>query len=327
MNIHHHAMDIHGDLRAILERSVHWLRVPAFSRASDSGSADRPRQPRRIRRTVRRMGQLIAAIGDVHGRFERIEAWLREVGQVHGRPVDLAVAVGDLETFVKPDAVLRKRTKRSEPAEFGAYARGDRRMPCPLVFIGGNNEDFAALHAIPTGGELAPGVRYLGRAGEVELGGARAGFLSGIYAPTSYELPLLRPTNLELSRRAGHFRKREFEQVAALGKIELLLLHDWPRGICGRGKGAPPAFWGNAQARELVETLRPAWVLCGHQHRAWAATLGESRIACLADAERPETGLLWLQIEAGSVSAVGWGTSKSPAWKTGQPWSASFAPG
>ena len=32
------------------------------------------------------------------------------------------------------------------PAEFAEYADGLRRMKRPLYFIGGNNEDFEALH-------------------------------------------------------------------------------------------------------------------------------------------------------------------------------------
>ena len=272
------------------------------------------------------MSQLVAAIGDIHGRFERVEAWLRELEQVQGRKLGLAIGVGDLETFSAPNAPLRKRTKRTEPAEFGAYARTERKLPCPFVFIGGNNEDFAALHALQQGGELAPGIRYLGRAGAAELAGVKAGFLSGIFAPTSFERPLELPLNLELARRAGHFRKVEVECVAALDRVDLLLLHDWPRGISGRGRGAPPGFWGNTQARELVERLRPAWVLCGHQHRAWAAMVGPSHIACLADADRADNGLLWLEVDGGAVRAVGWGLSKQPAWRSGEPWDPRRAP-
>lgn len=271
------------------------------------------------------MGHLVAAIGDIHGRFLRVESWLRELAEIQGRPVELAIALGDLETFSGSEAPLRKRSKRDQPAEFGPYARGERRMPCPLVFIGGNNEDFAALHAMPAGGAFAPEIRYLGRAGVVELTGLRAAFLSGIFAPTSYQRPLDVPTNLELARRAGHFREEEVGRVAAAGQVELLLLHDWPRGISGRGKGAPPAFWGNAQARSLVDKLHPAWVLCGHQHRAWAAQLGPSRIACVGEAEQAATGILWLDVER-TIQAVGWGLTREPAWRLGEPWDARRAP-
>ena len=272
------------------------------------------------------MGRLVAAIGDIHGRFIRVEGWLRELAAVQGRPVELAIAVGDLETFVESEAPLRKRTKRAGAAEFGPFARGERQLPCPLVFVGGNNEDFASLHAMPDGGPLSPQVRYLGRAGEAELAGTRIGFLSGIFAPTSFERPVEPPTNLDLARRAGHFRAQEVARVLALGHVELLLLHDWPRGISGRTRDGPPPFWGNAPARQLVEALHPEWVLCGHQHRAWAASIGSSRIACLAEAERADDGLCWLEIERGAVVAFGWGLSREPAWSPGDRWDSSRAP-
>ena len=274
---------------------------------------------------------LLAALGDIHGRFERVEGWLESLARAHGRPVDLALAVGDLETFDAEAQSLRKRTKRAGAAEFGAYARGARRLPCPLAFVGGNNEDFAALHGMPQGGELAPDVRYLGRAGATELAGLRTAFLSGIHAPTSFDLPLRAPTNLDLARRAGHFRRGEVEQVTQLtGHVELLLLHDWPRGLIRGGEGPrprPPAYWGNTVATELIHALRPSWVLCGHQHRAWAATLGHSRVACLDQAEAPERSVLWLEASAGRITRVGWGVGAEAAWSTGAPWSPRCVPG
>ncbi|MBS2032112.1 MAG: metallophosphoesterase [Deltaproteobacteria bacterium] len=273
-------------------------------------------------------------MGDIHGRFERVEAWLRELEQVHGKALELAIAVGDLETFVEAEAPLRKRQKRAGAAEFGPYASGAKRMPCPLVFLGGNNEDFAPLHEMQQGGELAPGVRYLGRAGAVALAGARAAFLSGIFAPTSFERPLEPPRTLELARRAGHFRRWEVDAVAQSGPVELLLLHDWPRGLVRRGiagpEPLPPAFWGNVQASQLVDALRPAWVLCGHQHRAWAGTLGRSskvsRVACLDEAERPAGAVFWMELERGEIVRAGWGVSAKSAWERGQLWTAELAP-
>ena len=277
---------------------------------------------------------LVAAIGDIHGRFERVEAWLRELEQAHGQKLELAIAVGDLETFVAAEDPLRKRQKRTGAAEFGPYASGAKAMPCPLVFLGGNNEDFAPLHEMQQGGELAKGVRYLGRAGATTLASASVAFLSGIFAPTSFERPLEPPRTLELARRAGHFRRWEVEAVAQARDVELLLLHDWPSGLVRRGiigpEPTPPAFWGNLQASQLVDALRPSWVLCGHQHRAWAGTLGRgpkpTRVACLDEAERPAGAVLWMQLESGEIVRVGWGLSTQPAWERGQPWTAEHAP-
>jgi lariat debranching enzyme len=281
--------------------------------------------------------RLLAAVGDIHGRFERVDGWLRELAQRHGRPVEACFAVGDLETFDLPDAPLRKRTKRLGAAEFGPYGRGEKRLPCPLYFIGGNNEDFVALHPVPGGAAFGPDITYLGRAGMRELAGLEVAYLSGIFAPKSIDAPLPLPTNLELARRAGHFRSAEVAQVMTARQAALVLLHDWPKGLAGRTAGLPagakppPPFWGNAQARLLLETVRPPWALCGHQHRAFAGTLGRgpsaTRVACLDEAELPGTALLWLEVDGSSIVRVGWGLSTTPAWETGRPWDASCVPG
>ena len=99
---------------------------------------------------------LVAGVGDIHGRFHRVEAWMDALEAARGRPVDMVLAVGDVEAFRHADDHRRKTAKRGMPAEFAEYADGLRRMKRPLYFIGGNNEDFEALHDSPQGFELAP---------------------------------------------------------------------------------------------------------------------------------------------------------------------------
>ncbi|HSP18509.1 MAG TPA: metallophosphoesterase, partial [Myxococcaceae bacterium] len=100
---------------------------------------------------------LIVGVGDIHGRFHRVRTWLDSLERALDRPVDAVLAVGDVEAFAAPDDHRRKAAKRSMPAEFAAFARGESQMARPFYFIGGNNEDFEGLHALPDGGEVAPG--------------------------------------------------------------------------------------------------------------------------------------------------------------------------
>ena len=86
-------------------------------------------------------------------------------------------------------------------------------MPRPFYFIGGNNEDFEGLHALPDGGEVVPGVQYLGRVGAATIAGVRVGWLSGIYAPKWLETPLLTPTTTATRKQAGYFRLAEVERL------------------------------------------------------------------------------------------------------------------
>jgi Icc-related predicted phosphoesterase len=283
---------------------------------------------------------LIAAVGDIHGRFHRVEAWMDALEAARGRPVDLVLAVGDVEAFRRANDHRRKAAKRAMPAEFAEYADGARRMKRPLYFIGGNNEDFEALHDVPEGAELAPNVHYLGRVGERRLAGLHVAWLSGIHAPRFYEQPLKRPTSLDTSKQAGYFRAPEVERVAQCRDVDLLLVHEWPRGIVQRARDEKPAtlrplpsYWiGNPMTRRVVDTVRPRWVLCGHSHKAFAVTLGgeggrpATRIACLDQAARPDEAVFWLEYEGRTAVRAGWGVSGAEAWRAGEPWSLASLP-
>ncbi len=279
---------------------------------------------------------LVAVVGDVHGRFFRVEEWVEELEKNLGEQVSVVLAVGDVETFATPDDHRRKSTKRNMPAEFAAYARGERAMRREFVFVGGNNEDFEDLERFPHGGELVPGVRYLGRAGVRTIHGLRVAFLSGIYAPTRFDRPRIPATSAESSKQAGYFRQADVDIVRAVPSADVLLLHEWPRGIAGRdsavaragARGIRQRHWpqvGNPHAAAVVSALRPRWVLCGHLHVPHAATLRwddgrVTRVACLDQAARADGALLWMRWESTAVRAVGWGTSGEVAWKPGLPW-------
>jgi predicted phosphodiesterase len=277
---------------------------------------------------------LVAGVGDIHGRFHRVEAWMDALEAARGRPVDLVLAVGDVEAFRQPDDHRRKTAKRGMPAEFAEYADGLRKMKRPLYFIGGNNEDFEALHDSPQGFELAPGVHYLGRAGQSTVQGLRIAYLSGIHAPRFYEQPLKRPTSLDTAKQAGYFRAPEVEKLMGLRDVDILLVHEWPRGIVQRARdeglsnGRPlPSYWiGNPVTRRLVDTVRPRWVLCGHSHKAFAVSLGgeggrpATRIACLDQSARPDEAVFWLEYEGREAVRGGWGVSGQVAWQAGDRW-------
>ncbi len=248
----------------------------------------------------------------------------------------LVLAVGDVEAFLTPDDHRRKSTKRSMPAEFADYASGVRSMRRPFVFVGGNNEDFEDLETIPDGGVLAPNVEYLGRAGMKVLAGIRVAYLSGIYAPTRYDRPRLPVDRPETVKQAGYFRAPEVAAVRAVSGADLLVLHEWPRGIAGKesavaqvgARGIRPAHWsmvGNPYAAAVVTALRPPWVLCGHLHVPHAVSLhwddGKvTRVVCLDQAAKSDGGMLWMRLRGHEVTELGWGHGTEVAWRTGGDW-------
>ncbi|HZH03458.1 MAG TPA: hypothetical protein VEY30_06715, partial [Myxococcaceae bacterium] len=169
----------------------------------------------------------------------------------------------------------RKAAKRTLPAEFAEYAQGVRHFPRPLYFIGGNNEDFASLDGMPDGGTLAPNVHYLGRAGTVDREGLAIAYLSGIYAPRFIDAPLEPPTSAVKAKQAGYFRTSDLERLRGASRADLMLLHEWPRGLVRRVQGglklrAHRFPWiGNPVVREGVARIRPSWLFCGHSHVHW----------------------------------------------------------
>ena len=271
---------------------------------------------------------LIVGVGDIHGRFHRVRTWLDALERALDRPVDAVLAVGDVEAFAEPDDHRRKAAKRNMPAEFAAFARGESRMPRPFYFIGGNNEDFESLHTLHGGGEVAPGVHYLGRVGAATIAGVRVGWLSGIYAPKWLETPLQAPTTAATRKQAGYFRLAEVEKLRAERKVDLLLTHEWPRGLFARTPGKPVRPWmGNPLTRSVVDALQPPWLLCGHSHEQFAATLHHeggvpTRVACLDEAAEPEGAVLWMEWSDGEARRVGWGIDGHVSWSPTQPWGA-----
>jgi len=271
---------------------------------------------------------LIVGVGDIHGRFHRVRAWLDALERALDRPIDAVLAVGDVEAFATADDHRRKAAKRTMPAEFASFAQGESRMPRPFYFIGGNNEDFESLHTLPGGGEVAPGVHYLGRVGAATIAGLRIGWLSGIYAPKWLETPLQAPTTAATRKQAGYFRLAEVERLRTERAIDLLLTHEWPRGLFARTPGKPVRPWmGNPLTRAVVDAVQPQWLLCGHSHEQFAATLHHeggvpTRVACLDEAAEPEGAVLWMEWSQGEARRVGWGIDGQVSWSPTQPWGA-----
>jgi hypothetical protein len=215
------------------------------------------------------------------------------------------------------------------PAEFAAFARGEARMTRPFCFIGGNNEDFESLHELPRGGEVAPGVRYLGRVGTSSIAGLRVGWLSGIYAPKWLDTPLQSPTTAATRKQAAtSAATRSIDSAASVSSISCSRTSG--RAVSSpapRGKPVRP-WMGNPLTRELVDEIQPSWLLCGHSHERFAATLHhdggtQTRVACLDEAAEPDGSVLWMEWSQGQVIRAGWGIDGHVSWAPSQAWGAS----
>lgn len=283
----------------------------------------------------RNANALIVVIGDIHGRFHRVREWIAALESARGQAATMVLSVGDIEAFVTADDQRRKAAKRAMPAEFSDYLSGRCSFERPLYFIGGNNEDFEALHSMRDGGAIAPNVNYLGRVGERTLHNVKLAYLSGIYAPRYVDKPLLLPVNPEGCRQAGYFRTHEVNELSAVGDAEIMLAHEWPRGLAARPsavtrgvfrelKAYQTPWIGNAFTRGLVENIQPRWLFCGHSHVAFAGAIshsgGQTNVACLDQAGRSDGAVFWLEYSNGRAVCAGWGTSGEECWTTSDVW-------
>lgn len=282
--------------------------------------------------------KLIVAVGDIHGRFHRVREWIAALEQARGREAELVLAVGDVEAFAQAEDHRRKAAKRTMPAEFSAFASGAAKFDRPLYFIGGNNEDFEALHGIQGGGEIAPGVHYLGRVGVKALGGVKIAFLSGILAPKHFDKPLAQPSTQETRKQAGYFRRDESATLAGVKDVDFLLVHEWPKGLLRRTPNGGKTLrayrfpWiGNPISRELMDHLKPRWLFAGHSHVPFSTTVThpdgtQTRVACLDQAAKPDGAIFWLELEGREAMTGGWGITGEVAWKAGEPFTEALTP-
>lgn len=282
--------------------------------------------------------QLVAVVGDIHGRFRRVREWVEQLEQARGRAVDVILAVGDVEAFANAEDHRRKAAKRTMPAEFSEFASGASAFHRPLYFIGGNNEDFQALHGLQGGGEIAPNVHYLGRVGVREVNGLKLAWLSGIFAPKHIDKPLVLPATQETRKQAGYFRREEVATLSGVTDVDILLVHEWPKGLLrktpsgGRTLRAYRFPWiGNPVSRDVMDHLQPTWVFAGHSHVPFATSIAYqngrvTRVACLDQAAKPDGALFWFEVEDGESRRAGWGVSGDVVWTAGQPFTEALTP-
>ncbi len=168
--------------------------------------------------------------GDVRGNLDRLFKKASKVHKSAHGPFAALFCVGS--TLADPD---------TGASDIDAYIKGEKQCPLPTYFIGGREHESARalLSPISDGGEVAPGLRYLGRSGVVEVSGLRVGYLSGVHSPMYF-----RNRTPDAARRAKYQDHYEEGDVAALiaaavsaddGKsppepVDILLTSEWAKG-------------------------------------------------------------------------------------------------
>jgi hypothetical protein len=239
----------------------------------------------------------IAVFGDIHGHWI---SFRDTVLRLHGEaPLDLVLQVGDAQPIRNElDSAYMPVPERYRA--LGEYALIQDPWPVPTLFIGGNHEPWNVLEALPEGGYLQPNLEYLGRSGLRTFGPLRIAGLSGVHSPRAIDNPRQRwPFPPAQARDASYYRREDLKRLARLAPLDVLLLHEWPPQMEDARKLDWPRHWervGSEPLGQLVSTLKPRFVFCGHMHCPAQVQVGPSTLVALDDfGSRPDQAVAVLE--------------------------------
>ena len=264
----------------------------------------------------------VAVAGCVHGELDRLYATVAAEVQRRRLTCPLVLCCGDFQC-VRDEIDLAsmacpKRYRRM--GDFVRYHVGESVAPYLTLFVGGNHEASHYLAEVPLGGWVARHIYYLGRAGALRCAssGWRLAGLSGIYKDEDYrrahdERVPFRDAD---QRSVYHVRERDARclseallccaptTASTTPVCDVLLTHDWPRGVAAYG--AVPTLLqrkpflaeevhaqrlGSPALQSILSQPRAPTVWCAaHMHCAYEAhTPWRTRFVALdkAQAKRP----------------------------------------
>ena len=179
----------------------------------------------------------VAVVGCCHGSLDEIYGLISELEKERNIKIDLLLVCGDFQSLRNPADLecLAVPHKYRAMGSFHKYYSGKAKAPVLTLFIGGNHEASNYLQELPFGGWVAPNIYYMGLASVVKFGGLRIAGMSGIYKSQDYGrghhecMPYTESAKRSIYhvRSLEHFKFKLLEQ----DKIDVMLGHDWPRGI------------------------------------------------------------------------------------------------
>ncbi|XP_064457997.1 lariat debranching enzyme A-like [Ornithodoros turicata] len=240
----------------------------------------------------------IAVEGCAHGELDKIYDTIRRLEEQHSFKVDLLIICGDFQAVRNASDMecMAVPRKYQEMKDFHRYYSGEMKAPVLTIVIGGNHEASNYLAELPYGGWLCDNIYYMGYAGVVNVKGIRIAGLSGIYKGHDYlkgrfEAP---PYNESAKRSAYHIRNIDIFRLKQLKEpVDIMLSHDWPRGIYNYGNKErllrQKQFFrqeveenrlGCRPSEELLHQLKPKYWFAAHLHCKFAALVKHEDKSC-----------------------------------------------
>ena len=236
---------------------------------------------------------LIAVEGCGHGELDIIYDSLAAAEQQHGAKVELLIICGDFQSTRDQNDLdsLACPQKYRVMGDFQQYYTGAKRAPILTIFIGGNHEASNYLWETYYGGWVADNIYYLGMSGVIHVGGLTICGSSGIFKYGDHQkgYPERPPYSPDTQRSIYHVREFEVAKLAAWSdavstRPDIMLTHDWPRGVYEHGdkdglirykrqfeEEVNTGTLGSPAAETLMNTLKPAYHFSGHLHVKFSA--------------------------------------------------------
>ncbi len=221
-------------------------------------------------------------VGDVHGQFGLFSKVLQNLKQKYN--ISVAFQVGDLAFISSDDRQYLKMLATPGPKEppliFDGFdnieealcfLRGEIELPVPVLFVGGNHEDWPYLDKFEKEAKekgikppylVAPHLYFLGRAGVVKVMGMRLAFLSGIYDRIRFE-----PCSEHPLERWAITKNDEERLLASDGPADIFLSHEWPAQLVIKTrKGNESVSIGCEVIDRALKHFKPQFSFHGHIH-------------------------------------------------------------
>jgi predicted phosphodiesterase len=223
---------------------------------------------------------ILCVSGDTHGALDRLYADIVDFERAIKVRFEAVLHVGDLGIWPDPAKVDRATRNHEGAGDFPTWIEEGQSAPRPTWFVKGNHEDFEWMDSQKTS-ELVPGLHYVPNGQAVDLpegkSSIRVAGVGGCFGPSDYERRQLQ------GYAKRHYTRWELERLESRRPIDVLLLHDAPKGVTiiqKRGDGRERRYISNAEGLDsAVARSRPRVCFFGHHHARVTADV--AGISCL----------------------------------------------
>lgn len=215
---------------------------------------------------------ILCAAGDTHGALDRLYQEVADFEKALRVRFEALLHVGDFGIWPDPERVDRATRNHEGAGDFPRWVAEARPVPLSTWFVKGNHEDFEWLES-RVGRDILPGLQYLpnGRAIDLDDGGRpiRIAGIGGCFGPSDYR----RSSAALKGYERRHYTQDEIDRAKRLCGVDVLLLHDAPRGVeIPKSRGR---LVSNAEGLdEAVVSIRPRVCFFGHHHARVRAEIG-----------------------------------------------------